>query len=116
MGRLENRCIVQRCVLASIACRWHAALSGRKPVPEATGSPVPTADSKVRVGVGVRFSPESKILKLPCSDRARLAVQLVEQRLGVFEVGGVEAFGEPVVDVGEHRARPDGRFPRRGKG
>jgi hypothetical protein len=31
--------------------------------------------------------------------------QLLEQRPGVFQVGGVEAFGEPVVDVGEHRAR-----------
>jgi hypothetical protein len=30
--------------------------------------------------------------------------QVVEQRLGVDEVGGVEALGEPVVDVGEHRA------------
>ena len=34
-----------------------------------------------------------------------LSAQLVEQRLGVFQVGGVEAFGEPVVDFGEHRAR-----------
>ena len=31
--------------------------------------------------------------------------QLVEQRLGVLQVGGVEALGEPVVDFGEHRAR-----------
>jgi hypothetical protein len=31
--------------------------------------------------------------------------QLVEQRLGVFQVGGVEAFGEPAVDFGQHRAR-----------
>ena len=31
--------------------------------------------------------------------------QLAEQRLGVFEVGGVEALGEPVVDFGEHRVR-----------
>jgi hypothetical protein len=30
--------------------------------------------------------------------------QLVEQRLGVLQVGGIEAFGEPVVDAGEHRA------------
>jgi len=34
-----------------------------------------------------------------------LPVQLVEQRLGVLQVGGVETFGEPVVNVGEHRAR-----------
>src|SRR5215472_5178426 len=30
--------------------------------------------------------------------------QLLEQRLGVLQVGGVEALGEPVVDVGEHLA------------
>src|SRR6516164_9633443 len=34
-----------------------------------------------------------------------LAGQFVQQRLGVFKVRGVEAFGEPVVDFGEHRAR-----------
>src|SRR5260370_657888 len=31
--------------------------------------------------------------------------QLLEQRLGILEVGGVEALGEPVVDFTEHRAR-----------
>ena len=31
-----------------------------------------------------------------------LAAQLVQQRLGVLQVGGVEALGEPVVDLGEH--------------
>jgi len=30
--------------------------------------------------------------------------QLFKQGLGVFQVGGIEAFGEPVVDLGEHRA------------
>src|ERR1022692_3125553 len=34
-----------------------------------------------------------------------LGTQLVEQRLGVLEIGSVEALGEPVVDVCEHRAR-----------
>jgi hypothetical protein len=29
----------------------------------------------------------------------------VEQRLRVFQIASVEAFGEPAVDVGEHRAR-----------
>jgi hypothetical protein len=29
----------------------------------------------------------------------------MEQRLGLFEVCGVEALGEPTVDPGEHRAR-----------
>jgi hypothetical protein len=31
--------------------------------------------------------------------------QLLEQLLGVLQVGGVEALAEPVVDVGERRAR-----------
>src|ERR1700738_3674178 len=35
---------------------------------------------------------------------AWLPRQLVKQSLGVLQVGGVEAFGEPVVDVGEQRA------------
>jgi hypothetical protein len=35
----------------------------------------------------------------------RLPAQLLEQRLGFFQVGGVEAFGEPAVDFGEHSSR-----------
>ena len=35
----------------------------------------------------------------------RLNRQLIEQRLGVLQVGSVEAFGEPVVDFAEHHAR-----------
>jgi hypothetical protein len=31
--------------------------------------------------------------------------QFIEQRLGVLKVGGVEALGEPAVDVGEHCVR-----------
>ncbi len=31
--------------------------------------------------------------------------KFVEQRLRVFQIGSVEALGEPVVDVGERRAR-----------
>src|ERR1700758_2205866 len=31
--------------------------------------------------------------------------KFVEQPLGILQVGGVEAFGEPGVDFGEHRAR-----------
>ena len=34
-----------------------------------------------------------------------LASQFVEQSLGVLQVGGVEALGEPAVDLGEHRTR-----------
>jgi len=38
------------------------------------------------------------------SERRALGCQLVEQRLRVLEVSGVEALGEPVVNFGEHRA------------
>jgi hypothetical protein len=34
----------------------------------------------------------------------RLCVQLIEKRPGIFQIGGVEPFGEPVVDFGKHRA------------
>ena len=34
-----------------------------------------------------------------------LIVQLIDQDLCVLQIGGIEAFGEPVVDFGEHRAR-----------
>jgi hypothetical protein len=34
-----------------------------------------------------------------------LALQLVEQCLSFFQIGRVEAFAEPAVDRGEHRAR-----------
>jgi hypothetical protein len=32
----------------------------------------------------------------------RSDAQFVEQRLSVLQVGGIEAFGEPAVDLGEH--------------
>ena len=34
-----------------------------------------------------------------------MLAELVEQRLGVFEIGGIEAFGEPAVDGREQLAR-----------
>src|SRR5262249_51620131 len=37
--------------------------------------------------------------------RLSLGLQFVEQRLGVLQVGGVEALGEPAVDFSKHRAR-----------
>jgi len=35
----------------------------------------------------------------------RQGAQLIQQRLRVLQVCGVEAFGKPVVDINEHRAR-----------
>jgi hypothetical protein len=35
--------------------------------------------------------------------RGILCFQFIEQHLGIFEVGGVEALGEPVVYIREHR-------------
>ena len=34
-----------------------------------------------------------------------LRAQLMEQRLGVLQIGGVEALGEPAVDLGKDCAR-----------
>src|SRR6266851_7252830 len=45
------------------------------------------------------------IPSVPRFEQRILCSQLVEQRLGISQVGGVEAFGEPAVDFSEHRAR-----------
>ena len=47
----------------------------------------------------VRENPRSRATML------QSVAHLIEQRLRVLQVGGVEALGEPVVDIGEHRAR-----------
>jgi hypothetical protein len=44
-----------------------------------------------------RYSPRT-------SRKSSLGAELFEQGLGVLQVGGVEALGEPVIDEGEHRA------------
>jgi hypothetical protein len=37
-------------------------------------------------------------------ESSRYLVELFERRLGIFQVGGIEALSEPVVDVCQHRA------------
>jgi len=39
-----------------------------------------------------------------CQLQLTLAAQLVQHHLGLFQMGRIEAFGEPVVDFGEHGA------------
>ena len=46
---------------------------------------------------------ESASLQLK-EDVQCVVAQLVEQRLGFFQVGGVEALSEPAADLGEHCA------------
>ena len=70
---------------------------------------------KVACGVNVRVPEHTHISPLtsamsPLPGIAEVIVetepgewskaQLVEQRLGLFQIGGVEAFGEPIVDPG----------------
>ena len=52
---------------------------------------------------GQNFLPD--VLSVPHLEQRMSVIQLVEQHLGVLQVGGVEALGEPVVDLGERRAR-----------
>ena len=62
-----------------------------------------TARPSIRI---VRKSPRLvKTRSARESYRQRLLAKLLEQRLGVFQISGVEALGEPVVDVGELRVR-----------
>src|SRR5271167_4217988 len=49
------------------------------------------------------FLPEMP--SVPHFEQRILCSQLVEQCLGVFQIRGIEALGEPVVDLREHRAR-----------
>jgi hypothetical protein len=56
------------------------------------------------VGSQLADHPRTSVWEEPVEQRI-LRSQFVEQRVGVLQVGGVEAFGEPVVDLGEHRAR-----------
>ena len=54
------------------------------------------------------FAP--RIVALTCAAHVpllalALAAELVEQRLGFLQIGGIEALGEPGVDFGQHRAR-----------
>ena len=58
-----------------------------------------STNGATRKAASVRFS----LLHLGQSIKLLLR-QFLEQRLGVLQVGGVEALGEPVVDFGEHRA------------
>src|SRR5215472_1237069 len=43
--------------------------------------------------------------RLRTSRTSSSGAELVQQRLGVLQIGGLEALGEPVVDLGDHRAR-----------
>src|SRR6266851_3093517 len=55
-----------------------------------------------------RLTAEMPLLsrtRTECRAPLLVTVELVEEGLGVLQVGGIEALGEPVVDVGEHRAR-----------
>src|SRR6516162_1758056 len=52
---------------------------------------------------GQNFLPD--VLSVPHLEQCMSVAQFVEQRLGLFQIGGVEALGEPAVDLGEHGAR-----------
>jgi len=54
-------------------------------------------------------------LRPPSADRSISVIQLVEQRLGVLQIRGVEALGEPFVNLGERRAGSPLRLVSRSK-
>ena len=68
----------------------------------------PTGGRRIR-SKGLGINPRSLIRTQKTTNvrnelSGRIA-QLLEQRLGVLQVGGVEALGEPTVYVSEHRPR-----------
>ena len=48
---------------------------------------------------------ELKKIHFAAPRQTQLFLHSMEQRLGVFQVGGLEAFGEPAVDLSQHRTR-----------
>jgi hypothetical protein len=56
---------------------------------------------KLELGGGGRVLAEFRNFRRRVHDE-RLPAQLIEQRLGVLQIGGVEALGEPAVDIGEN--------------
>src|SRR6266446_3414358 len=78
-------------------CRVGLAPTGKRRLVTAHTQTRPSRPRQWVIGSARKlpFAPESPL----CGNR-RLH-QLVEQRLGLFEVGGVEAFGEPGEDRGE---------------
>jgi hypothetical protein len=65
---------------------------------------IASADAKRSASVSKRASgcqtPSCRVV----SNTKGLAAQFVEQRLSLFQIGGVEAFREPAVDFGEYYA------------
>ena len=47
----------------------------------------------------------SALLPVLCRNGVIESAQLIDQRLRFLQIGGIEAFSEPVVDRSEHRAR-----------
>jgi hypothetical protein len=56
-----------------------------------------------RVQDAQRWLMLAKQSGMPAMQEA-LITQLCQERLGVFKIGGIEAFSEPAVNAGEHRA------------
>ena len=48
------------------------------------------------------FAPRDS--RLHTSRTSLSGTQLIEEGFGVLQIGGIESFSEPVVDLGEHRA------------
>jgi hypothetical protein len=78
---------------------------------EPGGGAAPGAWSEIAVRTGIR----QRVPALRAEFLARdpfchfeeriLCSRLVEQHLGVPQIGSIEALGEPAIDFGEHRAR-----------
>lgn len=93
-ARMGSRAKAKRRTFTIASLKFWCAIEYRKPASScrSRGCLSPLMDfSNTR-----RLQTVSRILASCCS----LCAQLVEQRLGVFQVGGVEALSEPVVDLG----------------
>ena len=82
------------------------ALSASAEVRFTNGPSVPTADSK-RESWGWGYGSHSNIKILKASSSLLPMAQLIEQSLGVFQVGSIESFSEPCTSC-----NPANRFAR----
>jgi hypothetical protein len=80
-------------MIALAVCYFVGALAGVWVIHLTTPSPVEVASRAAA-------SPAPR-----GASRRVLVAQLLDQRLGVLQVGGVEALGEPAADLGKHRAQ-----------
>src|SRR5215831_8275915 len=86
------------------SCRWSNSRTWANRASKSITAPPPVL-APPRPGATRRSSPSGAPGMAGTRGVLRLSPQLFQQRLGLLQVGGVEALGEPAVDRGQELAR-----------